>query len=98
MFETAGRMFAQGSRWIARRPLSALTSALCLGIGIAACGVAWTLLDATILRPFGLRDTDRLVILWETDPAHGRDLIEVSLLNFHDWQRASRTLESMAAF
>ena len=65
---------------------------------MAACAAAATIVDAAILRPFGIADSDRLVVLWETDPAHGHDLIEVSQPNFLDWQRESRTLAAMASF
>ena len=97
-FDIARRAFAQGMRQALRRPLSSLVSAVCLGVGIAACAASWTLIDAAILRPFGLQRAGELVVLWETDPARGRDLIEISHLNFIDWQRESRTLSSMAAF
>ena len=96
--QTALEGCGHGLRWMLRRPLTSTTSALCLGLGIAACAVAWTLLDATILRPFGLANSNRLVVLWEADQSRGHDLIEVSHLNFLDWQRESKTLESMAAF
>jgi putative ABC transport system permease protein len=92
------RGLTQGIRWMRRRPLTVLTSTLCLAVGIAAWSIAWTLLDAAILRPFGLADSNRLVVVWEADPSKGHDLIEVSHLNFLDWQRSSKTLESMAAF
>ncbi len=96
--DTAFRAFWHGLRWAVRRPLTSVTSTLCLAIGIAACAIAWTLLDATIFRPFGLADSDELVVVWEADLSRGHDLIEVSHLNFLDWQRESKTLESMAAF
>jgi putative ABC transport system permease protein len=89
---------AVSARALMRRPLATAASALCLGLGIAACATAWSLINAAILRPFGLPAADRLVVLWEADPARGHPLIEVSLLNFLDWQREARTLESMAAF
>ena len=92
------RALTQGIRWMARRPLMAVTSVVCLALGIAAWAVAWTLLDAAILRPFGLTASDRLVVVWEADPSNRQDLIEVSHLNFLDWQRSSQALESMAAF
>jgi putative ABC transport system permease protein len=92
------RAFSHGLRMIRRRPLSALLSALCLALGIAGCTAAWTLVDAAILHPFGLSASERLVVMWETDPSRGQALIEVSHLNFLDWQREARTLESMAAF
>ena len=98
LIDTFVRAWAQGTRQVARRPLASLLSAVCLGVGIAACGAPWTLVDAAILRPFGLSRASELVVLWEADPARGRDLIEISHLNFLDWQRESRTLSSMAAF
>jgi predicted permease len=87
-----------GVRRLVKRPLVSLLSALCLALGIAATAVAWALLDAGVLRPFGLREAHRLVILWESDPARNHPLIEVSYLNFLDWQRESRTVDEMAAF
>ena len=86
------------ARALRRRPLATAASALCLGLGVAACATAWSLITAAILRPFGLPAADRLVVVWEADPARGHPLIEVSLLNFLDWQREARTLESLAAF
>ena len=71
------RAWSQGTRQLARRPLTAIVSALCLGVGIAACGASWALADAVILRPFGLSRASELVVLWETDPARGHDLIEI---------------------
>ena len=91
------RLFGHSGRALVRRPLATAASALCLGFGIAACASAWTLVNAVILRPFGLA-ADRLVVVWETDPARGQPLIEVSLLNFLDWQREAKTVETMAAF
>lgn len=92
------RAFSHGLRWVGKRPIASLVSAVCLAVGITGCAIAWTLVDAAILRPFGLTGSDRLVVIWETDPSRGHDLIEVSHLNFLDWQREARTLESMAAF
>lgn len=87
------RAFWHGLRWIAKRPVASLVSALGLAVGITGCAIAWTLVDAALLRPFGLVGSDRLVVIWETDPSRGHDLIEVSHLNFLDWQREARTLD-----
>ena len=92
------RAFSYRLRWVGKRPIASLISAVCLAVGIAGFAIAWTLVDAAILRPFGLTGSDRLVVIWESDPSRGHDLIEVSHPNFLDWQRESRTLESMAAF
>jgi putative ABC transport system permease protein len=92
------RAVVQGVRWMFRRPLVSLTSALCLSVGVAACATAWTLIDAAILRPYGLVGASRLSVAWEADLTRNQPLIEVSYLNFLDWQREARTVESMAAF
>src|SRR5262245_3736062 len=81
-----------------KRPVTAVTSAICIGVGTAACALAWTVVAGAILRPFGTAQSGRLVVLWETDPAHGHELIEISQPNFLDWQREARTLSSMASF
>jgi putative ABC transport system permease protein len=88
----------QGTRWLFRRPLASATAITCLAVGLAASTASWVLIDAVLLRPFGLRDSDRLVVLWEADLAKRQDLIEVSHLNFLDWQRQAQTVDSMAAF
>ena len=91
MTQTLGgvpRALALGIRSMSRRPLTALTSVVCLAVGIGAWAVAWTLLDAAILRPFGLKESRRLVVMWEVNPSKNQDLMEVSHLNFLDWQRS----------
>lgn len=87
-----------GFRAMVRRPVSSLASASALALGLAASALAWTLIDAAILNPFGLPAGDELVVLRETDAARREQLIEVSLPNFHDWQREARTVSSLAAF
>ena len=91
-------LLRQGLRALARRPIASAASIACLAFGVAACATAWILVSSTLLRPFGLADASRLLVVWEADLAHGQPLIEVSLPNFLDWQRESRTLESLAAF
>jgi predicted permease len=92
------RSLRLGTRAVVKRPMVALAAALCLATGIAASAVAWTLIVAGVIRPFGLSDANRLLVVWETDPARNQPLIEVSYLNFLDWQRQARTVDAMAAF
>jgi predicted permease len=71
---------------------------LCLATGIAACALAWHLIDITLLRPHGIAGARDLVVVWEANPARQQDHIEVSLPDFLDWQHETRTLERMAAY
>jgi putative ABC transport system permease protein len=98
LLERARRIVTQGGRMLWRRPIASAASVLCLGFAVAACAVAWSLVSAVILQPFGLSSARQLVVAWETDPALGQPLIEVSLLNYLDWRQRARTLDEMAAF
>lgn len=92
------RSLILGLRTMRRRPLVSASSVVCLAVGMGACAAAWTLIDAVILRPYGLADSRRLAVIWEADTPRNQPLIEVSYLNFLDWQREARTVEAMAAF
>jgi hypothetical protein len=70
--------------------LSALTLALGIGATTAVFGVAYT----ALLRPLPFPDAGRLVDVSETT-REGRSA-RVSVANFADWQRASRTLQLAA--
>jgi putative ABC transport system permease protein len=87
-----------GLRWIRQRPIAALVSIVCLGLGLGASATAVMLADATVLRPYGLSGATDLVVLWETDADRPRDMIEVSLPTFEDWTARSTSFTSLAAF
>ena len=90
------RAIVHGLRWMLRQPLVSLTSALCLSVGVAACATGWTLIDAAILRPYGLVSANRLLVVWEADLTRNQPLIEVSYLNFLDQRRKVGVLEVLA--
>ena len=88
------RVDAEGSAGCARPLTASLTSALCLALGIAARRVA---VDAARRRHPPARSDSTAAIGWSSSgkPIRrgGRHLIEVSHLNFLDWQRESRTVD-----
>ncbi len=90
--------FVRGLKWIGRRPGAGIVSVLCLALGVGASATAFTLLDAAVFRPYQLPGVANLVVLWESDSSRPRDLIEVSLLNFQDWEKRATGFGSMAAF
>lgn len=87
-----------GLRSIRQRPVAAVVSVICLGLGLGASATAVMLADATVLRPYGLGDATDLVVLWETDVDRPRDMIELSLPTFEDWTARSTSFTSLAAF
>jgi putative ABC transport system permease protein len=75
-------------------------SATAVGVFAVAIGANAALFGVVraVLFESPARDPGRLLVLWEQDLEHGRELIEVSYSNFEDWRRESRTFADMAAF
>ena len=51
-------------RGLRRRPGFAATAVLTLAVGIGACTATFSVIQAVLLRPFGVGDPDRVVVLW----------------------------------
>jgi putative ABC transport system permease protein len=73
---------------------------LTLAVGLAANATVMALIDGLILRPFPLRDIDRLAHVYGVDPAGGpfSERATTSPADFTDWQRESRVAETLVAF
>src|SRR5579883_1535267 len=85
-------------RGIARSPgvSAAIVGMLALGIG-STCAM-FTALDQTVIRPLPYADPGRLAMVWEDFSAFGVPRNRVSPGTFLDWQRRTRTFESLAAY
>src|ERR1700684_1168481 len=68
---------------------------LTLAIGIGANTAIFSIVEGVLLAPLHYRDSQRLVMIWETNPRFPR--VWNSYPNFEDWQRSSRSFEQMAA-
>ncbi len=86
-------------RALARTPAFTIAAVLTLGLGIGANTAMFSVVRAVVLRPLPFADPDRLVQIDELDlrGAAGQRA-SASWPNFLDWQRASQTLDSMAAY
>ena len=72
---------------------------LTLAVGLAANATVMALIDGLILRPFPLRDIDRLAQVFGVNPAGGpfSERAQTSPADFVDWQRESRVAETLVA-
>jgi len=72
---------------------------LMLAVGLASNATVMAMVDALVLRPFPLRDIDRLVQVFGVNPAGGQfaDRAEVSPADVADWQREVKSAESLVA-
>jgi putative ABC transport system permease protein len=82
-------------RQLAKSPWFAVTSVLTLTIGIGANTALFSSMDAVVMHPLVVPQLDRVMELSEEQD--GRDHW-VTLGNFEDWSRQSRSFEQMAEF
>jgi putative ABC transport system permease protein len=86
------------ARGLRHQPGFALVALGTLALGIGANTALFTVLDAVVLRPLSYADPERLVAVFDTHRAQGRDHERPSPGNFLDWRARSRAFESMAAW
>jgi putative ABC transport system permease protein len=85
-------------RSLLRRPLFTGVAMLTLALGIATCLSVFSVVSAVLLKPLPYPGADRLAMLWELNPAKGRELIHASPANFLDWQSQTQAFRALAAF
>jgi predicted permease len=94
MLHEAGRFWSA-----ARRGLAAdATTILLLGLGIAAPGAIFAIVDAVLLRPLPIRDPSRLEVLWRFDPRGEVPFVEVSFLDCLDWRSRTKSFGDLSCF
>ena len=84
-------------RSLRRSPGLVAVATLSLALGIAVNVTLFAAVDIMLLRPLPFPDPDRLVHLWSTNPSRGWDQTSISMADFVDWRRQSRTL-TLAAY
>src|SRR5215472_13224874 len=88
-------------RVLLRNPAFAATTIVILSLGIAANTCVFTLVDQLLLNPFPYREPNRLVMIWESNPAFGAIAAErapAAWINFDAWRTRSHSFEAMEAF
>ena len=84
-------------RMLARAPGFTLVAGLTLALGIGANVAIFSVVHGVLLRPLPFPESERLVVLWQSDLAQGLLRDDVSPANFLDWRDRSRSFRSLAA-
>jgi len=85
-------------RTLRRSPGFAASAILALALGIGANTAVFSVIYAVLLKPLPYAEPDRLVRLYERNPAQGVERGEVSPGTFVDWRARSHTLEHFAVY
>ena len=89
--------FRYALRTLRQRPGFAAVAILALALGSGATTVMFTIINGVLLKPLAYPDADRLVTLHGKTEKYGEQW-GFSYPEFHDYQSASRTLGSVAAW
>jgi putative ABC transport system permease protein len=85
-------------RTLRRSPGFAAGAILALALGIGANTAVFSVVYAVLLKPLPYDQPDRLIRLYERNPARGIERGDVSPGTFVDWRARSHTLASAAAY
>jgi putative ABC transport system permease protein len=84
-------------RRIRRAPGFAFTAIALMALGIAAGTIIFSLLYGVVFRPLPYADPERLVAIWQSNPAIGRPRASASESNYLDLKARNRTLTDLGA-
>lgn len=85
-------------RGVRQHPGFATAAAATLAIGIGASAAIFSVAYGVSLRPLPYLHPDRLIRIYEANPANAQPKHDVSVATFHEWREGSPSLESAALF
>src|SRR5215472_2085274 len=92
------RIFSQAARLIViRQSRFSLVVVTVLALGIGMSTALFSVMYGVLLKPLPIQGQNQLVVAWKGDPKDVAHVGELSLPEFHDWQRESKAFEQMAA-
>ncbi len=93
--ETLARDLRFSLRTLAHNRGFTTVAVLTLALGIGANTAMFSVVQGLILAPLPFPEADRVAFVWQNRP--GVPQIDASYPNFEDWERTSRSFDSMAA-
>jgi putative ABC transport system permease protein len=91
--------FRHSFRLLRTAPVFSAVVVLMLALGIGANTAVFSVVDGVLLRQLPYHDPDRLVMVWERNPALGAQIgerIPAAYTNFAEWQRQADVFDGIA--
>src|SRR5689334_9731089 len=85
-------------RNLIKRPAFTLIAVVTLGIGIGANTAIFSSIYALLLKPLTFPELDRVVAIWDKNPARGVSHNEVAMANYLDWRAQTQSFEHLALY
>jgi putative ABC transport system permease protein len=98
IIETLLQDLRYGIRMLLKQPIFTAVAVITLALGIGANTIVFSIVDTVLLKPLPFKDSDRLVLLWETDELQQKKNHVSSPGNFIDWKSQSSSFEEVAAY
>ena len=93
--DTLARDLRYSLRTLTRNPGFTCVALLTIALGIGANSAMFSVVQGNTSGSLPFPEPDRLVFLWQNRP--GVPQLEASYPNFEDWERTSRSFDSMSA-
>src|SRR5439155_21973153 len=98
VLDQLAREVRYAARVLRRSPGVTLLSVATIGVGIGASALLFTLINGIVLRPLPYPEPDRLVRIFDTNPAAGIQRIGVATGNIDDWRRRAGAFDGIAGY
>jgi putative ABC transport system permease protein len=85
------------SRALTKSPGFTTVAVLTLALGVGASSAIFSIVNAVMLRPLPYPEPERLVRVWESNPARGWPTFSASQPNFLDWHARQSSFAALAA-
>src|SRR5262252_9810690 len=98
MVQTLSQDIRFGFRWLIKKPGFTAVAALALALGIGANTAVFSVVNGVLLRPIPYKDSDRLVMLWNSSPGLNVDQDWLSPAEYFDTKDADVFEQAGLAF